>query len=221
MMHRTYRGWTLLATSAAILVISGCAATRSTLDIPVPVAESDAVVNPKAYVTIVRVTDARRFEASPRDPSVPSLRNPADLEDSMIRSRAVARKRGGFGKAMADILLPEDRTVEQLVREAATKALRERGYAVVDDKSPEQAKALPLELEIQQFWTWVTPGFATMKVEFESIVVMKGDALLAGAQESVRGYTRVESLAVTDGEWLRTMQQGVNDLIEQMKMKFS
>jgi hypothetical protein len=60
--------------------------------------------------------------------------------------------------AFAEILLPEGRTVEQIVREAATKALAEKGYAVVAEESPEFAQALPVNIEIQQFWSWFTPG---------------------------------------------------------------
>ena len=36
-----------------------------------------------------------------------------------------------MGISRAEILLPEGRTVEQIVREAAAKALAEKGYAVV------------------------------------------------------------------------------------------
>jgi hypothetical protein len=77
--------------------------------------------------------------------------------------------------------------------------------------------ARPVELEIKQYWAWFTPGFFAIKLEFEGIVIMKGDVLASGNEQSVRGYTLVESLAATDGEWQRTMQLGASDLIEKMK----
>jgi hypothetical protein len=116
----------------AALLMTGCAATRSVIDVTVPRAEVPAV---QSYVRITQVNDRRRFELNPRNPSVPSLENAAEINDPGIRARAIARKRGGFGNAMADILLPENRTVDQLVREAVTNALHQSGYQVVDDKS--------------------------------------------------------------------------------------
>lgn len=208
----------LLTLAAAGALLAGCATTRSTIDVA-PASTAKAAVPPaaKAYVTIVRVTDARVFEASPSNPSIPSLQSAEDLKNPAIKARAVARKRGGFGAAMADILLPEGRSVEQLVREEATAALAEKGYGVVDAASAAQMNARPLELEIRQYWSWFSPGFWTIKLEFEGVVVMKGDMLAGGAEQTVRGYARVEGMAATDGQWQQTMQQGAEDLSAKMK----
>jgi len=201
-----------------VLLLSGCAATRSTFDVPVARVEA---ANPPAvaYVKLVGVTDKRVFEASPSSPSTPSLQKAEELRDPAITARAIARKRGGFGNAMADILLPEGRTVVQVVTEAITDALRQQGYAVVETGAPQYATAIPLAVDIQQFWSWFTPGFWAITIENESIVVLKSDPLFAGKEESVRGYASVNGMAATDGEWQRTMQLGVKDLVEKVKAK--
>lgn len=217
-MHVPLRFAPLAATASLLLLLSGCAATRSTLDIPVAKADGTAA---RAYVKLVSVTDQRRFEASPSAPSVPSLQNPEDLKNPAITSRAVARKRGGFGMAMADILLPEGRTVAQVVTEAVTSALRQQGYAVVDEKSPHFAGAVPLSVDIRQFWSWFSPGFWTISLEFEGIVVLKSETMFAGKDETVRGYAIVNSMAATDGEWQKSMQEGVADLIDKMKARIA
>lgn len=205
-----------LAVLALAWLLSGCAATRSTFDVPIAQAPADAA---RGFVKITQVRDQRRFEAAPRNPSTPSLQNPDEIDDPAIASRAIARKRGGYGKAMADILLPEGRTVEQLVREAVTQAVREQGYAVVDEPSPAFGQALPLAVDIQQFWSWATPGFWQMTVEFEGILLLNGEALLVSPQEVVRGYSIVKSMAITDEVWRQVMQQGIADLVEQVKAK--
>jgi hypothetical protein len=208
----------LFIAAAAAALAAGCATTRSTIDVA-PAAGVAAAAPPaaKAYVTITRVTDARVFEAAPSNPSIPSLQSAEDLKNPAIKARAVARKRGGFGTAMADILLPEGRTVEQLVREGATRALVEKGYGVVDAASAAKMNARPLELEIKQYWTWFSPGFWAIKLEFEGIVVMKGDMLIGGAELMVRGYTLVEAMAATDAQWQKTMEGGAADLAGKMK----
>jgi hypothetical protein len=205
-----------LAVLALAGLLSGCAATRSTFDVPIAQAPSDTA---RGFVKITQVRDQRRFEVAPRKPSTPSLQNPDEIGDPAIRSRAIARKRGGYGNAMADILLPEGRTVEQLVREAVTKAVQEQGYAVVSEPSPAVARALPLEVDIQQFWSWATPGFWQMSAEFEGILLLKGEALLVNPQEAVRGYSIVKGMAITDEVWQQVMQQGIADLVEQVKVK--
>ena len=121
---------------------------------------------------------------------------------------------------MADILLPEGRTVAQVVREAVVKAANDAGYAVVDEKSQRYAEALPLKIDIQQFWSWFSPGFWAIKVEFEGIVVMNGSMIVPTPVQEVRGYAMVEATAATDGVWQDVMQKGLADLIAQMKEKF-
>lgn len=217
-MRASTRWGALGAMAFGLLLLGGCAATRSTLDIPV--ATAAAASAPKAYVKLT-VTDQRRFEASPSSPSTPSLQKAEDLANPAVTARAVARKRGGFGAALADILLPEGRTVALVVTEAVTSALRQQGYAVVDEKSPQFAGAIPLSVDVRQFWSWFSPGFWTISLEFESIVALKSETMFAGREETVRGYAIVNTMAATDGEWQRSMQEGVADLVEKLKAKIA
>jgi hypothetical protein len=81
-------------------------------------------------------------EARPDDAGTPSLQNASDITDPGITARTVARKRGGFGAALGDILLPPGQSVAALVRAAAQKALADKGYAVVEAGSPLHGVAL-------------------------------------------------------------------------------
>ncbi|MFH0879382.1 MAG: flagellar biosynthesis protein, partial [Lentisphaerota bacterium] len=136
------------------LLGSGCATNRGILNVQV-----EKTKNPSEgrTVTIVSVNDARVFEEAPRVSSTPSLKG-AEITDKSITSRAIARKRNGFGKAMGDILLPEGRTVEQLVREALVKSFRDSGYRVLEagEVAADGEKAIPVEADIEQFWSWCT-----------------------------------------------------------------
>ena len=204
----------------AVLIIawlaSGCAATRSVIDVKVENSEANLA---KAYVKVIEVTDKRRFEARPSDPSVPSLQKAAETQNPAITARAIARKRGGFGNALADILLPEGRTVSQVVREAVTSALNDKGYAVVEEGSANFGNASPMQVDIEQFWSWFTPGMWLISLEFESKLLMQGSMLAGEKDVAIRGYNKLDSAAATDGRWQQVMQAGIQDLVEKIKEK--
>ena len=195
-------------------LFSGCATTTSTVD--VQHAQAPAVAA-KGFAKITEVRDIRRFEAAPKEPSTPSLENAQELKNAAIISRAIARKRGGYGMAFANVLLPEGRTVELVVREAVAKALIEQGYEVVDAKSPQYEKALPMQVDIDQFWAWFTPGFWQVTVEFRGLLLVKAEGLTGRKEDIVRGNAEVKGMAVTDSEWKEVVVAGVNDLTKNLK----
>jgi hypothetical protein len=179
-----------------------------TLDVRIAYAQPSA----NDFVKLTEIRDVRRFEADARRPSVPSLQDAAEIKDSSLTSRALGRKRDAFGGAAGDILLPEGRTVQQVVREAMTKAVGELGYLVVDKQSPEFDQALPLQVDIEQFWGWIT-GLWAPSFEFEGILLLKSQALIGGAEVRVRGYFEGPAWDAHD-----VMQLGIADLIEKVKV---
>jgi uncharacterized lipoprotein YajG len=210
-----------VAISALALVglFSGCATTTSTVDVQsaqAPAAQAPAVAA-KGFAKIMEVRDLRRFEAAPKDPSTPSLENAQELKNAAITSRAIARKRGGYGMAFANVLLPEGRTVELVVREAVAKALTEQGYEVVDAKSPQFDKALPVKVDIDQFWAWFTPGFWQVFVEFRGLLMLKAEALTGRNEDIVQGSAVVKGMAATDAEWKEVVVAGVSDLTKNLR----
>lgn len=186
----------------------GCATSRGTLDVRIPLPS-----NPEAGIAVQEpvVVDARRFEASPRQPSIPSLKNASEIDDVAITSRAIARKRNSYGMAMGDILLPEGSTVMELAGDAIVRGFRDAGYRVLSPDDPGFADAFPVEARIDQFWAWVTPGFWAMAIEFETrmqLTFATGD--FAEGRE-VRGYIRLKSAAVSSEKWRTTIDRGLQD----------
>ena len=89
------------------------------------------------------------------------------------------------------MLLPDGRTVELVVREAVTKALAELGYAVVEARSPQFEKALPMQVDIEQFWAWYTPRppiLGVGSVEFRVVLALKAEALTGRREVIASGY---------------------------------
>ncbi len=195
------------------VTLSACALGRSVIEVTPP---ASAASSGTAAVKITEVRDTRRFTINPRDPSEPSLGEAAEINDPKITARAVGRKRGGFGAALGDVALPEGTTVAGLVRGAAQTALQDKGYRIVNETSPDYAAALPLALDIDQFWAWFTPGFFSVTATFKARVVMKGDPLIGAAPTTADGFASRSGLAVTEADWTDVVQKGLADLTARM-----
>jgi hypothetical protein len=194
---------------------TGCATNRGILDSR-PSSVSNPAVGPA--VKIVRVTDRREFQLKPRDPSTPSLKG-GEIENRDITSRAIARKRNSYGKALGDILLPEGRTVEQLIEEALTRGLRESGLRVLEEGTPDYADAVPLEVDIDQCWAWMSPGFWAVHLEFDSRIRVSGPIEPFADGEELRGYVRLGTQAATGRAWGNTIDKGLDNLSEDLKSR--
>ena len=207
--------WIGVAVLAGVLG-SGCATNRGILDVRIDVPQ-----DPESgkVVKIARVTDRRVFEEAPPNPSTPSLKG-MEIGDPAITVRAIARKRNGYGKAIGDILLPEGRTVEDLVREALVKSFREAGYRVVADDAKAD-KAASIEADIEQFWAWFTPGFWAVTLEFEAKVNIKGNVKAFKEGKMVRGYVLLHSQAAVTGAWLNTLNKGLENFTGEVKAELT
>lgn len=205
----------VIATAALAALATGCATSRGTLDV-----RGRMVQNPQngIEVKLGEVTDRRVFEHDPPMPSTPSLKD-GQIENRSITSRAIARKRNTYGKALGDILLPEGRTVEEVGREVLTSGLRDSGFRVLEEGEPGFEAAVSLQAEIEKFWTWVTPGFWAVHVEFETSIRVSGpiDPFVDG--EEFRGYVRLGTQAATGRAYLNTIYKGLEALDGDMKLR--
>ncbi len=192
--------------------LSGCAVGRSEIDIMSPTAVTSMST---ALVKIVDVKDQRKFEAAPGQPSTPSLEKPADINNPAITSRAYARKRNGYGKALGDIILPEGRTIAGLIRAATQKALEDKGYRVVDQNSPDYARAMPVSVEVNEFWTWISIGF-TASVQCRVAVGVNG-SMFATAPTVIQASGMNDSVFVIERTFAEVSKQGLDDLTAKME----
>lgn len=154
-MLNTGKGLYLLIALAA-LMFSGCATSRGIMPLSIP-AVTEASQKHDVTVHISSVTDNRVFEERPGSPDIPSLGfGGVAAAEEEIKTRAIARKRNGFGKALGDILLPEGQTVPSVTRDMVASALRSAGYSVTDTAGT--PGAVNLEVAINKYWAWVNMG---------------------------------------------------------------
>ncbi len=198
--------------AAMAMNLAGCAVNRSVVDVSVLPAHATEA---KQVVTIIEIRDLRQFTANPRDPAMPSLASETDAHDPAVTARSVGRKRTSYGMHAGDLLLPQGKTVTDLVRNAATTALREKGYVVVDD--PSLPGVVPLSIDIEQFWAWFTPGLLRVTVEFDSRLRIYGGDMIESTPTVVRGRAQVADVVASDATWARAIQRGLDDLVLNMK----
>jgi hypothetical protein len=201
----------------AALAIGLCACSPhfvANIEPPASTAPGSLPPDSRALAKIVEIRDLRRFEAAPRDPSAPSLADASMLSDASLTARAVGRLRDAYGAARGDVLLPEGRTVVDLMRAVATKAIESNGYRVVDQTSPQYAAAAPLAVDIEQFWEWNSPSGL---MEFKAIVTMKSAELIGKDAATADGYARASATFVlTNSDRLDLFQRGMSDLAQNM-----
>jgi hypothetical protein len=199
------------------LLLSACALGRSVIDVQAPV--STAPVSGTHFVKIAAVNDLRHFEATPSDAGTPSLENAADITNPSTTTHALARKRGSYGMALGDIVLPDNKTVADLVRGAAQKALQDKGYTVVDAASPQAATAAPLSIDINELWSWFAPGFASVTITFRSKLQLTGDDIVGSGGATVTNQVIEEPAFVPDSTWADLFAKGFTDLSNQIAAK--
>jgi hypothetical protein len=190
------------------LSLVGCATSRGIVAAPV-LSSANPAGGPA--VKLVRVTDVRKFEIAPREPSTPSLQG-GEIHDPAITARAIARKRNGYGKALGDILLEPGASAADLAASALKKGFRDAGFRVLASGDPGFEEAAPVEAEVEKLWMWFSPGFWAIHLEFEALVHLKGPLPPLASGAAVEGYARVGAQAATEKQWMQTLQVGLEDL---------
>lgn len=194
--------------------LAGCATGR---DVITP--KFDAAINPAqgVAVRIEKIEDARNFQVKPGSPSTPSLMDD-NLSDESIRSRAIARKRNGYGMALGDILVPEGQTVATLTETVIARSFRENGFRVVTKSDPDYARATPVTVRINKLWAWLEMGFV-LGVASNYEVVLTGPIAPLQQGLTVNGQIRETALVVTEGVWSGIISKSLEDMYTNLKAK--
>ncbi|MFT3927483.1 MAG: hypothetical protein QM778_33425 [Myxococcales bacterium] len=193
-----------------VLTLGACVRSRSVHDLHVP---SGAAAQSSAGPTVViEAVDARAFEAKPDKADVPSLKYAEEITKSEITSRAYGRKRGSFGGAKGDFVMPEGRSVPQLVTEVVGQALSQRGYKVVGPQDPAAASASKVKVTIEQFWSYLRPGFFVVAVDFVARLRIEGDMVGSSGPLLVEGKDQMRRMMLTEGRWIGLVERGLGGL---------
>lgn len=181
------QSWRFLSALFCLALLGGCIlSSRGYMRLDVPRSSATVTMPTGKTVAIDVVQDARKFEESPHDPSVPSLKKGDKYKlDAEQRKRAIARKRNTYGLALGDILLENGQTVETLTRSLVADGFARHGYQVLAPNAAPPADAVHVDVVIDEFWAWYTPGFWAGYVEGKiHTLIRTGTAV----QLDVHGY---------------------------------
>lgn len=188
-------------------VLFGCATSRSVVDVQVPPATANGM-GQKVFISAI---DERVFELKPKSADIPSLKNDADISVPAITQRALGRKRNGFGKGLGDVLLPDGKTLAQLVASSVAEGYRKAGYQVVEQDAGEGATQA-VKVHIIEFWSWFSPGAFTVAVNNKAHLSL--DVTGAAAPLDLVTSQRESMQMVTENDWVRISQQGLQAITD-------
>lgn len=193
-----------------VLLLAGCATSRSVVTLNQPQVKEQAPTQSVA-IRLDNVTDARAFDPAPPNPNTPSLASDS-IDDTALRARAIGRKRNTYGKALGDIMLPENSSVTDVVGSAVAVGFRNAGYRVLNKGDAGFDQAVPVTVRIDQFWCWLEPGFWQISLHNESQVKLSGDLPQLQPKLEVQATANLSSGAAFESDWQAAASQGLSAL---------
>jgi hypothetical protein len=207
-MHRAATALPI-ALLGALIGLTGCVTGTRTITLPAATLAPAPPLPEIGSVEIRSVRDARAFEQKPRDPSTPSVRGKLDDVAPEARARLIGRQRNGYGKALGDIALAEGRTVEDEVRRLLVQGLEGRGIRV-DDPG---ADGLPLDVTIDEFWAWFTPGMWVIRFEARLRTRLELTTTSGLRSVEVTGYGSNRGQVASDANWSLAYRRAFDDYV--------
>lgn len=202
---------------AALVMVTGCATSRSVVSVGSQSSYNSA--NPTEGVAVrIETVDARTFEMKPPTPDIPSLKDGA-ITNTATTSRAIGRKRNGYGKALGDILLPEGQTVAMVAGDAITDGFRQSGYRVLKAGDAGYEQAITVSAKVKQYWAWVDIGFWALTLHSRAEVVLTSS--LKGLESGliVQSEAKKQSGAAFETDWQDIANKGLVELTREITRK--
>lgn len=181
---------------------------RRTVELEVP--QAGNYPSGRGTVHVGQVVDARDFQNKPSQPSTPSVDGDVNKISDEERSRMIGRQRNGYGKAEGDIATPGDTSVPELTRELVEEAMRRRGYSVAgaDDAG------LSVEVTINEFWAWATPGMWSMPFEARLYCTLVASSPTENKRLTIRGYGINQVQIASDANWALAYRRAFEDFLD-------
>ena len=202
-----------------IMFLTGCATNRSVVSLKMPDITTPAQQK-GSKVFIKSVSDLRVFQENPKTQDIPSMGfGGAGISTDDLKKRAIGRKRNTYGKALGDILLNENQTVESVTENAIKQSFSAAGYAIVDQQKDIDDNTILIDAKITKFWAYMTPGFwaitLTSDISTDLELTKKRDA--GSKVETITVKAEGKYQVATENNWMKIVDQAVSQYIEKLK----
>ena len=207
---------TILIVLLTTATLAGCATNRGIVNLQLPETTITPVFNGKT-IYIESVIDKRIFEEHPKTQDIPSLGfGGAENSAKELKLRAIGRKRNGFGKALGDILLEEGQTVETVISDTLKRSLMESGYKLVNNKENITENTIILNVSIQKFWAYMTPGAwaITLSSDISTNIELSQNGINT---KNITVHSECKSMVATEGNWMKSIHQSLQKYISEVK----
>jgi hypothetical protein len=195
-----------------LVALSTSACVTGTRSIELATPEQVASTPAKGSVYIAQIVDQRTFEQKPAQASTPSVNGNLASTSAEQRSKLIGRQRNGFGKAMGDVALANDGTVQGEVRRLLEQGFAGRGYSIAN--SPDGA--LVANVEIRKFWAWFRPGFWSVgfDADIDCHIGIEGD----GSTKSidVQGHGLNKGQVASDANWQEAFEMAFSEFLKNL-----
>lgn len=191
-------------------VLTGCVTGTRNIDIMPPEYTNEKSVSGAIYIEAI--DDKRKFEESPKSPSIPSVKGDlANISQEKL-STLVGRQRNGFGAAMGDVALLEGESIQQKVRDLLTVGLASRGYEVVDNANADTK----ISVDVNEFWAWFSPGFASISFESKLQCNIEFTDAAGDVSFDVSGYGINKGQVASNANWELAYQRAFTNFLEEL-----
>jgi hypothetical protein len=201
-----------------IITLTGCLFTRTEVSLAQKFGQVNVLEKNGKSIYIQTVIDKRIFENNPRSPRIPSLKD-NELQNNEIKSRAIARKRNGYGGAEGDVLLKNGQTVVFVIKENVEIAFSDLGYTIIQNPKDITDNTILVDIDVNKFWSWMTPIFVSIILDSE---ISTNVTLTEHGKENKYTFkvaTTEHSATAFDSDWIAMTQKVLKLHIEEIKKK--
>lgn len=206
----------ILASLLAISLLGACATSRSVLDVQAPTGQPENANGKQVFINTA--VDKRIFQVNPSTPDAPSL-DPSENQNDSIKNRAIGRKRNGFGKALGDIVLKDGQSVESLTASSIRQAFVEKGYTIITNKNQIGKDTFVVDANIEKFWAWMNPGFASITLSTEISTELDIKSPLDNSKEKIYVKAADSFQLGTESNWIEVINQALRLYVDDLKSK--
>ncbi len=195
----------LLSLCVICVFATGCA-TKS-LKVTTPAVKPPATVI--GYVKIENVKDFRAFSVAPKDPALPSIEGD-QINDKKLTDKSIGRMRHGmFHNALWNYSLKDKETIYSVSERIVSNSFTAAGYQVVSKGDAQYDSAVPVSVDVIQFWAWMQPKFnIDLQFDGELAVKSKDNSIAVTA----KGTHMFSTAFAGGGNWTEVVNKGVEKL---------